>query len=456
MKNIRIGKDIALQWTVTVDGVSRDLSALDLKLFLHNETAGSAVELAFTTQTDVLRAEVLGRDQRNTGVYRLTLWLNKDKIGQSVLDESTAFRLVARTEMEGGTDDNNLETETVELSGNLTTDGYRDYSELSERVEVLEQQMPVSLEADSSPDTSWLMNKNGEVVIEIGGATTQRNGFMTISQVDELGNATQKNTEQDARLSAIERDMPNYALDRSEAGSDYVAVLQANSEYAQINAATTEKAGVMSAAQVQALANARLNGYQSGNNFLSVTMANGSTAEIPDSMLHDHAGVGQVAGDLQSEVTRATGAESALQLAIAAETSRATNAEAALQTAVDSKASALDLVQLDLRTQKKVTLVEEATAVATLAPAVDTYTRLNAAVGTLVVTLPAINASTNTYAVSLMIYMETGASPAVTFVSADNRPIVYYDGFALDANAKYEVSALFNGSKWVLANGTIA
>ena len=456
MKNIRIGKDIALQWTVTVDGVSRDLSALDLRLFLHNETAGSAVELAFTTQTDVLRAEVLGRDQRNTGVYRLTLWLNKDEIGQSVLDESTAFRLVARTEMEGGEDDNNLETESVELSGNLTTDGYRDYSELSERVEVLEQQMPVSLEADSSPDTSWLENKNGEAVIEIGGATMQRNGFMTTNQVYELGNATQKNTEQDARLSAIERDMPNYALDRSQAGSDYVSVLQANGGQAQINAATTEKAGVMSAAQVQALGNARLNGYQSGNNFLSVTMANGSVAEIPDSMLHDHSGVGQVEVALQSEVTRATGAESSLQLAIAAETSRATNAEAALQTAVDSKASVLDLVQLDVRTQKKVTLVSEASAVATLAPAVDTYTRLNAAVGTLEVTLPAINSSTNTYAVSLMIYLETGASPAVTFVSADNRQISYYDGFALDANAKYEVSCLFNGSKWVLANGTIA
>ena len=389
MRNIRIGKDIALQWTVTVDGVSRDLSALDLKLFLHNETAGSAVELAFTSNVDVLRAEVLGRDQRNTGVYRLTLWLNKDKVGQSVLDESTAFRLVARTEMEGGTDDNNLETEVVELSGNLTTDGYRDYSELSERVEVLEQQMPVSLNADSSPDTSWLMNKNGDAVIEIGGASMQRNGFMTTIQVIDLANATQKNTEQDERLSVIERDMPNYALDRSQAGSDYVSVLQANGGQAQINAATAKKAGVMSVQQ---------------------------------------------AADLEQAKTDIS----------------------SLQTAVDSKASVIDLISLDLRTQKKVTLVEKSSAVATLAPAVDTYTRLNAAVGTLEVTLPAINASTNTYAVSLMIYLETGAAPAVTFVSADNRPIVYYDGFALDANAKYEVSALFNGSKWVLANGTIA
>lgn len=375
MKNIRIGKDIALKWTVTVDGVSRDLSELDLRLFLHNETAGSAVELTFTTQTDVLRAEVLGRDQRNTGVYRLTLWLNKDKVGQSVLDESTAFRLVARTEMEGGTDDNNLETEVVELSGNLTTDGYRDYSELDERV------------------------------------------------------------------TALESELPNYALDRSQAGSDYVSVLQANGGQADIGAATTENAGVMSAAQVEAL-----------NNKAEASSVPASTTNATEYVAFNNAN-----GTELFRIPYASPPNSGIMsVQQAADLAQAKTDISSLQTAVDSKASVLDLVQLDVKTQKKVTLVSEASAVATLAPAVDTYTRLNAAVGTLEVTLPAINSSTNTYAVSLMIYLETGASPAVTFVSADNRPIVYYDGFALDANAKYEVSALFNGSKWVLANGTIA
>lgn len=428
MKNIRIGKDIALKWTVTVDGVSRDLSELDLKLFLHNETAGSAVELAFTTQTDVLRAEVLGRDQRNTGVYRLTLWLNKDKIGQSVLDESTAFRLVARTEMEGGVDDNNLETESVELSGNLTTDGYKDYSELSERVEVLEEEMPVSLDAESSPETSWLLNKNYEAVIEIGGATMQRNGFMTTNHVEALANASQKNAEQDARLSAIERDMPNYALDRSQAGSDYVSVLQANGSQADIGAATTENAGVMSAEQVQSL-----------NNKAEASSVPASTTNATEYVAFNNANGAEL-----FRIPYASPPNSGIMsVQQAADLAQAKTDISSLQTSVAGK-------------QDKVTLVEVSSQIATLTPAIDTYTRLNAAVGTLEVTLPAINSSTNTYAVSLMIYMETGASPAVTFVSADNRAIVYYDGFALDANAKYEVSALFNGSKWVLANGTIA
>lgn len=362
MKNIRIGKDIALKWTVTVDGVSRDLSALDLRLFLHNETAGSAVELAFTTNVDVLRAEVLGRDQRNTGVYRLTLWLNKGETGQSVLDESTAFRLVARTEMEGGVDDNNLETESVELSGNLTTDGYKDYSDL------------------------------------------------------------------DARITAIETELPNYSLDRSEAGSDYVSVLQANGGQADIGAATTEHAGVMSAANVAAL-----------NNKADASSVPASTTNATEYVAFNNAN-----GTELFRIPYASPPNSGIMsVQQAADLAQAKTDISSLQTSVAGK-------------QDKVTLVEEASAVATLAPAVDTYTRLNAAVGTLEVTLPAINSSTNTYAVSLMIYMETGASPAVTFVSADNKPIVYYDGFALDANAKYEVSALFNGSKWVLAHGTIA
>lgn len=386
MKNIRIGKDIALKWTVTVDGVSRDLSELDLRLFLHNETAGSAVELAFTTQTDVLRAEVLGRDQRNTGVYRLTLWLNKDKTGQSVLDESTAFRLVARTEMEGGVDDNNLETESVELSGNLTTDGYKDYSELSERVEALEEEMQdrtsaddalrelldsrvrhlgqfanidalynsfkteatagshlmygelasgarvthsalcVSISSDktaangfvqyvfasstkygvglwsrqvypngqggraatdfvkvgdggmslsgstltlrndagatlatldlgampciaksSGRDANQMTIKNaaGQVLFTLPYATDNLAGVLTAANKKAIEAAKTKNEKQDTRLDNIEA---NYMLDSSVAGADYVSVLQANGAQADIAAATSERAGVMSAA----------------------------------------------------------------------------------------------------------------------------------------------------------------------------------------------------------------
>lgn len=136
MKSIRIGKDINLAWTITIDGVSRDLAGLDLTLFLHDDVSGECRQIDFTTSFDTLRFTFAGTEQRNIGVYRATLWLNKGKSGQAVLDDSTAFRLVPRTEMEGGTDDN-VQTASVELSGNLANDGIP--QELYERLEALEQ-----------------------------------------------------------------------------------------------------------------------------------------------------------------------------------------------------------------------------------------------------------------------------------------------------------------------------
>lgn len=136
MKSIRIGKDINLAWTITIDGVSRDLAGLDLSLYLHHDESGVRKQVEFTTSFDTLRFTFAGTEQRKIGVYRATIWLNKGKSGQAVLDDSTAFRLVPRTEMEGGTDDN-VQTASVELSGNLATDGVP--QEVYERLKALEQ-----------------------------------------------------------------------------------------------------------------------------------------------------------------------------------------------------------------------------------------------------------------------------------------------------------------------------
>lgn len=123
MRKIRLGKDIRISWRVRVDGGSRDLAGLDLTLELHDERRRTVRPLDFTTEGDRLFCTVRGRDQAGLGAHSLTLWLNRRKDGQSVLDASDAFCLVSRTEMEGGTDNDNLATDTVELAGDLTTAG---------------------------------------------------------------------------------------------------------------------------------------------------------------------------------------------------------------------------------------------------------------------------------------------------------------------------------------------
>lgn len=130
MRKIRIGKDIAISWRVLVDGESRALAGLDLTLELHDERRNTVRPIDFTTDGDRLLCTVRGTEQEGLGNYSLTLWLNRGREGQSVLDASDAFCLVARTEMEGGADDDNLVAETVELTGELRTDLIRELAEL--------------------------------------------------------------------------------------------------------------------------------------------------------------------------------------------------------------------------------------------------------------------------------------------------------------------------------------
>lgn len=92
---IRIGKDIKIRWGVTIEGEVADPAVYDLTLELR-DSFGSAVEIAQPTLVDgLLETTFYGKDHKRTGSYRLTLWLNKGKKGQSVVDACEAFTLVA-------------------------------------------------------------------------------------------------------------------------------------------------------------------------------------------------------------------------------------------------------------------------------------------------------------------------------------------------------------------------
>ena len=87
-----------------------------------------------------------------------------------------------------------------------------------------------------------------------------------------------------------------------------------------------------------------------------------------------------------------------------------------------------------------------ATTDTSLAAVVGTYYRFTADVGTLTVTLPTVTDTTKV--ASIVFYLTTGASPAVTFTSTHS--VVYQEGFSLDAGKTYEIKCLFNGVAWVL------
>lgn len=180
MKKIRIGKDININWQIKIDGQSRELSAYNLSLFLHHDAVALRMPLDFETDGDTIISSVLGKDQKHTGFYRLTLWLNKGLANQSVLDNSNAFCLVPRTELEGGEDDTNLNTEILNLTGDLSTDPIK-------KIEAIESLIPTQV----SPNTIDLdlKNKDGEVVLKLPFATARASGVVNPTIYDRLINS---------------------------------------------------------------------------------------------------------------------------------------------------------------------------------------------------------------------------------------------------------------------------
>ena len=82
------------------------------------------------------------------------------------------------------------------------------------------------------------------------------------------------------------------------------------------------------------------------------------------------------------------------------------------------------------------------------------YYRIDVAVETLAITLPAM--TDNTKIANVVLYLTGGTSPAVTIASTapsgGTAPDVYFqDGFAIEAGKTYEINCLWNGLAWVIA-----
>lgn len=96
---VRIGKDIKVKWAVLTDGSALPLNKGELTLELAGPN-GKNQSMEFEVEGNVLTATFYGKDQNYTGDYMLTLWKNKGKEGQSVVDKTSAFSLVRYTPQE--------------------------------------------------------------------------------------------------------------------------------------------------------------------------------------------------------------------------------------------------------------------------------------------------------------------------------------------------------------------
>lgn len=123
MKKIRIGKDINLNWKITIPEGMDSLENLNLTLQMR-DSKGNKVDIdEFTIEDNTIKVGLRGTAFAYLGRYSFTLWVNKGDIGQTLVDCIDAFQLVSTTGQEE--DGCNcgcgcLDVSTVDLYGDLT------------------------------------------------------------------------------------------------------------------------------------------------------------------------------------------------------------------------------------------------------------------------------------------------------------------------------------------------
>lgn len=114
MRHIRIGKDIRLRWAITTDGAAIPLEGRDLTLEMKSPI-GKVIILPYRVDGNVLTMTYYGYEQTVVGEYSLTLWENKGKPGQNVVDAIRAFKLVRTSPEEEDFIGGDLQVESVDL-----------------------------------------------------------------------------------------------------------------------------------------------------------------------------------------------------------------------------------------------------------------------------------------------------------------------------------------------------
>ena len=101
-----------------------------------------------------------------------------------------------------------------------------------------------------------------------------------------------------------------------------------------------------------------------------------------------------------------------------------------------------------------VAIVNISDNISELTAEVEKYYKIVRTVNNLAVTLPAMDNVTTLKTVTLAV--NVGNTPNITFTSADDKPIAYYENYGyVSMNSEYEISCLFNGTKWIIANCVI-
>ena len=114
MKRIRIGKDICIKWEITTDGAAIPLEGRDLLVEIKSPFR-VVRNIPFRVDGNTIIMTYYGKEQKWVGEYSVTLWENKGKQGQNVVDAIKAFELVKTSPEENDFANGDIQVESIDL-----------------------------------------------------------------------------------------------------------------------------------------------------------------------------------------------------------------------------------------------------------------------------------------------------------------------------------------------------
>ena len=227
MKRIRIGKDISMRWEITTDGVAIPLEGRDLTVEIKSHI-GIVSNIPYRVDGNSIIMTYYGAEQKRVGEYSITLWENKGKPGQNVVDVIRAFELVRTSQEENDFVGGDLQIESVDLGTEnfdiLTEGGYRAINIDTLHAEALEDSVNIKGKTYSNESFTITLPKanldSAGVMSPEDKQTLQKHGN-SISQLESTTNAhsnaiSQINAKLDEHTESINA---NITTDRIEDGS---------------------------------------------------------------------------------------------------------------------------------------------------------------------------------------------------------------------------------------------
>ena len=118
MKDIRIGNDIIVSWSIFAEGEPYSLEGKEVTLYLCSQFGKRKAE-GYAITGNQITWTFFGKEQKHSGKYSLELVINEDAEGMITTDACDFVNLVDCSCKVGGADDAGVQTESIALTSTL-------------------------------------------------------------------------------------------------------------------------------------------------------------------------------------------------------------------------------------------------------------------------------------------------------------------------------------------------